>query len=280
MGTIISTSGGVGGVSSAFKGFKYNVSVNLSGVQPVPTAGQAIVWYEYVNYGEFGGYEQRGTVIHNLDADGNYLYYIINKINDQPCIITDSTGAFKGYSVDVSATVTYPNQYFTLGPGINLPADPAYNNETILPGTFYFNFGTSQINTFTGTSMVSNFGGQTISQGTFYLGYGQNTPGTTDAGRAVPIRCRNIANNVTGSIYTAGVMTGTMTMRLMVNGAPAGVDSIIPAGSAAGGYAFYSLPNLGSSFFTVANGSSVSIRVIQTGATSCGINQYGWIILP
>jgi hypothetical protein len=57
----------------------------------------------------------------------------------------------------------------------------------------------------------------------------------------------------------------------MINGVPVGTPFTIPAGSATGSYIF--LTSAG-----ITNGSTVSIEIRQSTATSVGINGFGWVI--
>ena len=124
--------------------------------------------------------------------------------------------------------------------------------------------------TYNGYSMAGNLSGATISTGTFYLGIGLTTPIVTES-RASVIVAASQDSIQAAYLKTAGVMTGSMELTIMIQGVAVGTPYIIPAGSATGTYTFLSSAGL-------SNGSNVSIRVRQSTATSPGVNAFGWTI--
>jgi hypothetical protein len=67
-------------------------------------------------------------------------------------------------------------------------------------------------------------------------------------------------------------MTGTMVVTAMKNGSATSMTFTIAAGSAAGLY------STTSNTFSVADGDEVSIRIVQSTATSSAIYQYSLMI--
>ena len=129
---------------------------------------------------------------------------------------------------------------------------------------------TQTLPVYNGYSMAGNLNGTTITVGTSFIGIGSSTSNATETTRSVPIA---VSQGTIESVYikTAGVMTGSMQLAVMINGVQVGTPLTIPAGSAAGSYTI--LTSAG-----ITNGSTVSIRIIQSTATSIGINGFGWVI--
>jgi hypothetical protein len=124
--------------------------------------------------------------------------------------------------------------------------------------------------TYNGYSMSSNLNGTTIGVGTSYLGIGLSTPNVTEAKASVVIAASQ-GSILGGYVKTGGIMTGSMQLTIMIEGVAVGTPYTIPAGSAGGTYTFLSSAG-------ISNGSNVSIRVIQSTATSPGMFAYGWVI--
>jgi len=121
-----------------------------------------------------------------------------------------------------------------------------------------------------GYAMVGNLNGLTIPIGTtFYIGIGANTNTSTETARRTCV----VAGTVTYFyLRTSGVMTGSMAITLMKNGVATAMSFTIAATSAG---ALYSTT---SNTFTVADGDELSIRIVQSTATSTGITSYGFLI--
>jgi hypothetical protein len=67
-------------------------------------------------------------------------------------------------------------------------------------------------------------------------------------------------------------MTGSMAVTLMKNGVATAMTFTIPAGSAAGKYTTTSNAQF------VSDGDKVSLRIVQSTATSSGVLAFGFII--
>jgi hypothetical protein len=118
--------------------------------------------------------------------------------------------------------------------------------------------------------MAGNLNGTTITVGTSFIGIGSNTANATETTRSVPVAASQ-GNIINGYLRTAGIMTGSMQLAIMINGVQVGTPLTIAAGSAAGSYTFLTTAG-------ISNGQPVSIRIIQSTATSAGVLTYGWVI--
>lgn len=124
--------------------------------------------------------------------------------------------------------------------------------------------------TYNGYSMASNLNGTTIGVGTSYIGIGSSTTDATEINRSVSVAVSQ-GSIVNVYLRTADIMTGSMQLTIMITGIAVGTPYTIPAGSAAAVYPFLFSAGL-------ANGSTVSIRVVQSTATSSGVLAFGWTI--
>lgn len=266
MGTIITKPGG-GGAQVGYRGFKYTVIEQYGGAEPNPTDGQAILWFQ--DDGE-GGWYYEGIYIHYKDADGTSMSQIFSSLTShggngqQPYILVNSAGVI---TLNEIRTVSYTAPFTK----IKLTNSNGNQNNIGSSGsTCYFHFQTSPVvPTYSGYSMAGNLNGTTIPVGTNFIGIGSSTSNTTETNRSVPVA---LSQGNLQNIYvrTAGIMTGSMALSLMVNGSALPPAYTIPAGSAAGIYTFIFFAN-------VTNGSNISIRVEQSTATSSGILTFGWI---
>ena len=118
--------------------------------------------------------------------------------------------------------------------------------------------------------MVGNLNGLTIPIGTtFYIGIGANTNTSTEIARRTCV----VAGTVTYFyLRTVAAMTGSMAITLMKNGVATAMAFTIAATSAG---ALYSTTL---NTFTVVDGDELSIRIVQSTATSTGITSYGFLI--
>jgi hypothetical protein len=268
MGTIITKPGG-GGAQVGYRGFKYTVTEQFYGAEPNPTDGQAILWFQ--DDGDGGTY-YAGIYIHYKDADGTNMNQIFSTLTShgsdiqQPYILVNSAGVITLNEIR-SASFTAP---FT-----KIVLTNSYGNQNNIGSsgsTCYFHFQTSPKVNYQGYSMAGNLNGTSITVGTSYLGVGSSTAGSTIASRSFKASTpgRRIA---TGIITTAGVMTGSMSIRVMDGTTPLGLEFVLASGTAAATYQFayfLALPN---------SESNLSLRITQSTATSCGINGFSFILL-
>lgn len=120
-----------------------------------------------------------------------------------------------------------------------------------------------------GFTMAGNLNGGTIAVGTTYCGIGVGTTNTSETTRRAVVATGTVTYFY---LRTVGVMTGSLAITLMKNGVATAMTFTIAAASAA---ALYSTT---SNTFTVADGDELSIRLVQSTATSIGIASYGFII--
>jgi hypothetical protein len=256
-----------------FGGFAYQSY--FTGASPsVPTAGQAFVYYSegdpyvmYISYTTQDGITgMSGYFLNGAKVGGNAI--IIRNNEGQTCTFNqvgfaDDFGTYCriGVSPDVSGfdpITFFDNQVcnwtFTQNPQL------ATINNTSLYGSA--NFTTSY-------AMGGLLGGSSIAVGTVFLGIGLSTSSATEALRSVAV-----ATGIVTFLYLriAGIMTGSMAVTLMKNGVATSMTFTIPAGSAAGRYT--TITNQQS----VVDGDKVSLRIVQSTATSSGIYGFGFII--
>jgi len=159
--------------------------------------------------------------------------------------------------------------------GITGPSGPTGSQGVAGPTGFQGITGSQGVTGPTGPSgqgyaMVGNLNGLTIPIGTtFYIGIGANTNTSVEIARRTCV----VAGTVTYFyLRTVAAMTGSMAITLMKNGVATAMSFTIAATSAG---ALYSTT---SNTFTVADGDELSIRIVQSTATSTGITSYGFLI--
>ena len=245
-------------------GFKYNISV-YSGGNPLPaaTSGQAIILFSDDGTGSI---VFEGLSIHPTDANGlNAPSFILTELGKQPLTLFINSTSYTTFNnvQDVTA----------VGGAYRVTSNDYRGTDasTLNGKVGYFEFGTSQsVPTYNGYSMASNLNGTTIGVGTSYIGIGSSTSNATEINRSVSVAVSQ-SSIVNAYLRTAGIMTGSMQLTIMITGIAVGTPYTIPAGSAAAVYPFLSSAGL-------ADGSTVSIRVVQSTATSSGILVFGWTI--
>ena len=121
-----------------------------------------------------------------------------------------------------------------------------------------------------GYVLAGNLNGGTIGVGvTTYVGFGVGTINGVETQRRTAVS----AGTVSGMyLRINATMTGTMVVTAMKNGSATAMTFTIAAGSAAGLY------STTSNTFSVADGDEVSIRIVQSTATSSAIYQYSLMI--
>jgi hypothetical protein len=245
-------------------GFKYNVS-SWTGYPPPPGAsiGEALILF-YDN-GE-GGSDFGGININVTNADGYAMSDFLDNLNGQPITIRTKSGAY--CIIPVQSAEYNVGGYWSIGASSYVGVDPS----TLSGTACYFDFETSvpfrPVNA--GYSMAGNLNGTTIAVGTSYIGIGSSTSNATETNRSVPVAVTQ-GNIVNGYVKTAGVMTGSMQLTIMINGVAIGTPYTIPAGGAAGTYYFLINENIAPNY-------PVSIRIVQSTATSSGVLGFGWTI--
>jgi len=120
-----------------------------------------------------------------------------------------------------------------------------------------------------GYAMGGNLNGSTIAIGTTYIGIGTATTTTTETARRTSVLAGTVSRLF---LRTSGVMTGSMAITLMKNGVATAMTFTIAATSVG---ALYSTT---SNTFTVVDGDELSIRIVQSTATSSGVVSFGFHI--
>jgi hypothetical protein len=256
-------SGGGGGSQVGYRGFKYTVTEQFYGAEPNPTSGQAIIWF--VDDGE-GSVYYNGIYISRFDADGTDLYelgYKIINAPQQPYTLVNSAGVINIYAI-TGATFNGSTRmilYNSGGPSPNIGSSGS---------VCYFHFQTSNTApAYTGYTIHGHLNSTPVPIGTFFIAPGSSTLGTTFTSR----NCANV-QTAGGFVYswiqTESIMTGTMVVRTFLNNFGIGSTLTIASGSAAAVY------NITSSSFVGPGSSNLSLRITQSGLTSCGILGFGF----
>jgi hypothetical protein len=120
-----------------------------------------------------------------------------------------------------------------------------------------------------GYAMGGNLNGLTIAVTTTYIGIGTGTTTTNETARRTSVVAGTVSRLF---LRTSGVMTGSMAITLMKNGVATAMTFTIAATSAG---ALYSTT---ANTFTVADGDELSIRIVQSTATSSGVASFGFHI--
>jgi hypothetical protein len=229
---------------------------------PAAASGQAIILF--LDDGS-GSITFEGLSISGTDANGlNALELILPDLNKQPLTLFINSSSYTTFNNIAPVTVVGGAYFVTSN-------DYRGTNASTLNGKVgYFEFGTSQsVPTYNGYSMAGNLNGTSINVGTSFIGIGSSTSNATEINRSVPVTMSaGFLQNV--YVRTAGVMTGSMGLSLVINGSANAFVYTIPAGSAAGEYTFVNAISIGSGT------QRVSIRIVQSTATSSGILSFGW----
>ena len=264
---------GSGNAATGYAGFKYNIQV-VSGYAPFSPPPSGFAYILYYDNGE-GGADYGGWSISNVDANGNDIgQFIFSSFSTQPFSVFTPQGTYCVIRVQGSAPLAGAYE-FTSNQFSGL--DPATLNGIV----GYFNFGTnpglgtinslSLYNTnFTIQSpLAGNLNGTTIGVGTVYIGIGSSTSNATEGNRSVTVGSGKV---IFIYLKTAGIMTGTMVVTLMKQGIATAMTFTIPAGSAAARY------GATTNVVTTSYGEELSLRVVQSTATSSGVLSFGFII--
>jgi hypothetical protein len=119
-----------------------------------------------------------------------------------------------------------------------------------------------------GYAMGGNLNSGTITIGTTYIGIGTGST-STEVSRRTCVLAGTVSRLF---LRTSAVMTGSMAITLMKNGVATAMTFTIAATSAG---ALYSTT---SNTFTVVDGDELSIRIVQSTATSSGVTSFGFHI--
>jgi len=255
-----------------FGGFAYQSY--FTGASPsVPTAGQAFVFYS-----EGDPFTIRISYTTQDGITGMEQYFINNRVGGNAIIIRNNEGqtcTFNqvGFADDFG---TYCR--ISVNPDVSGFDPLTFFNNQVCNWTFTQNPELATINNTslygsgdftTSYAMGGLLGGTSIPVATTFIGIGAVSPNGTESNRSVAV-----ATGTVTFLYLriAGIMTGSMAVTLMKNGVATAMTFTIPAGSAAGRYSTTSNAQ------SVVDGDKVSLRIVQSTATSSGIYGFGFII--
>jgi hypothetical protein len=214
---------------------------------PVPLAGQAFALYD-------GDGVSQGFRISRLDANGVNVSSFLNKLNGQTITIVNSDNSI-ALTGGNATLVSAPTPFYDIVSSVNGP---------ILTDVAYINIDTSnRLNN--GYSILGHLNGTVIPVGTYYASPGANTLSTNQTSRTA-VLVASTDNYIYPYVRTNGIMTGSMEVKIMVNGVAA-ANIVIGGASSAGVY---------SSIAAFPNDSSLTMRFTQTGVPSCGIDNFGY----
>ena len=253
-----------------FGGFIYNVFTGS--YLDVPISGQALL-----TLADSDLYEVRISYTTLDGITGMSDYFINNKVGGNGIIISNNAGQESillgvDYAVDNGTYCSIPVSGY-------IGADPisAFSSQgctwtftqnpelaTINGSSIYGNAAFT-----TSYAMASNLNGTTISVGTVFIGIGSGTSNATEANRSVVV-----ATGIVTYVYLriSGTMTGSMVVTLMKNGVATAMTFSIPVSSPAGKYT----TTLNQQ--SVSDGDELSLRIVQSTATSSGVLSFGFII--
>jgi hypothetical protein len=119
------------------------------------------------------------------------------------------------------------------------------------------------------SAMAGNLGGSTIAVSTVYLGIAASSANSLENNRAVSVGAGTV---IFLYLKTASTMTGSMAVTLMKNGVATAMTFTIPLSSAAARY------STNTNQVTTVLGDELSLRVVQSTATSSGVLSFGFIM--
>jgi hypothetical protein len=119
------------------------------------------------------------------------------------------------------------------------------------------------------SAMAGNLSGATVAVSTVYLGIGAITANSIENNRSVSVGAGTV---IFLYLKTSGTMTGSMAVTLMKNGVATAMTFTIPLGSTAAKY------STNTNQVTTVLGDELSLRVVQSTATSSGVLSFGFIM--
>jgi len=184
------------------------------------------------------------------------------KFSDFGSSALNSTGFIVGYDSATNLNIRIPKS--TLDTTYQAILVSGTNIKTV-NGTTLLGSG----DVITQSAMAGILGGSTIAVGTAYLGPGASTSNATENNRSVSVGAGQV---IFLYLKTAGTMTGSMAVTLMKNGVATAMTFTIPLGSAAAKY------STNTNQVTTVLGDELSLRVVQSTATSSGVLSFGFIM--
>jgi hypothetical protein len=233
-----------------------------------------------------------GVVIFNPDGEPSLMrisyttedsltnmgaYFITNRVGRNLIIITNQIGETIGF---FGGIITDYITYCEISLGVDVfGADPTlFDVNAVCNWTFPQNPQLATINSTslyglsfftTGYAMAGNLNGAAPIIGTFFIGISSSTPNATESNRSVAVA----AGTVKYIYYSiSALMKGDVAVTLMKNGVATAMTFTILANQAAGTYS----TNLNQQ--SVVDGDDLSLRIVQTRATSSPVYDFGFII--
>jgi hypothetical protein len=239
----------------------------------VPSAGEGVVTFN--PSGEPMVMRISYTTEDSLTNMG--AYFITNNVGRNLIIITNKIGETIGF---FGSIITDYFTYCEISLGVDVfGADPTlFDVNAVCNWTFPQNPQLATINSTslyglsfftTSYAMAGSLNGSSIPVSTSFLGIGVSSRDLLETNRSVAVAAGTVTY-----IYltTGGVMTGSMAVTLMKNGVATAMTFTIPAGSAAGTYS----TTLNQQ--SVIDGDDLSLRTVQSTATSSAVLAFGFII--
>jgi hypothetical protein len=255
-----------------FGGFLY-IPIFTDDELYVPSVGEGVVIFN--PDGEPSLMRISYTTEDGLSPMGEYLNF--NKVGLNLIIITNQIGQTIGF---FGTTITDYTTYCEISLGIDVYfSDRAsFDDSRACNWTFPQNPELSTINSTslygstnftTSYAMAGNLQGAAPIVGTFFIGIASSTPNATESNRSVAVASGTVTY-IYYSISTA--MKGNVTVTLMKNGVATAMTFSIVSGQAAGTYS----TTLNQQ--SVVDGDDLSLRIVQTTATSSSVYDFGFII--
>jgi hypothetical protein len=204
-------------------------------------------------------------------------YFINNRVGRNLIIITNQIGQTIGFFGGIITDyITYCEISLTVD--VFGSDKDSFNTEAVCNWTFPQNPQLKTINNnslyglsffTTSYAMAGNLNSIALTVGTNFIGIASASANATESQRSVAVA----AGTVTYIYLRIGVtMTGSMAVTLMKNGVATAMTFSIVAGQAAGTYS----TNLNQQ--SVIDGDDLSLRIVQTIATSGAVFDFGFII--
>ena len=255
-----------------FGGFLYT-PVFTDDELTVPSAGEGVVTFN--PEGEPVVMRISYTTEDSLTNMG--AYFINNRVGRNLIIITNQIGQTIGFFGGIITDyITYCE--ISLGVDVIFSDRASFNAEAVCNWTFPQNPQLATINSTslyevgfftTSYAMAGNLNGAAPTSGTNFIGIASTTPNATESNRSVAVA----AGTVTYIYYRiSATMTGDVAVTLMKNGVATAMTFSIVAGQAAGTYS----TTLNQQ--SVVDGDDLSLRIVQSKATSAPVYDFGFII--
>jgi len=234
----------------------------------------------------------KGVVIFNPDGEPSLMrisyttedsltnmgaYFINNRVGRNLIIITNQIGETIGFFGSIITDyITYCE--ISLGVDVIFSDRASFDTDAVCNWTFPQNPQLKTINSTslyevgfftTSYAMAGNLNGAAPTSGTNFIGISASSANATESNRSVAVA----SGTVTYIYYRiSATMTGDVAVTLMKNGVATAMTFSIVAGQAAGTYS----TTLNQQ--SVVDGDDLSLRIVQSKATSAPVFDFGFII--